>query len=193
MNCKVKNCQFTKKRFHPKFSLCDAHYQRLYRHNDAYAKSQKDYRNSIEEDNIVKIPIGLDCKQYAIVDKEYRYLDKYKWYLDNGYARGFINKRKVYLHQIILSTNSKAEVVDHINRNKLDNRLDNIRLTTQSQNMFNSSIRKDNKSGHKGISWDKSKSKWKVSIGNNFVGRFQSFDKAIIVRRNIEKEVAVYV
>ena len=41
--------------------------------------------------------------------------------------------------------------LDHINRDKLDNRISNLRLANDSQNNFNMPLRKDNSSGHRGV------------------------------------------
>ena len=66
--------------------------------------------------------------------------------------------------------------IDHINRNGHDNRIDNLRECTISQNNSNQGVRKDTKSGYKGVVWDKQHNKWRARIiANNkttFLGRF---------------------
>jgi hypothetical protein len=54
--------------------------------------------------------------------------------------------------------------IDHINGIKDDNRILNLRECTQQTNNYNSSIRKDNKSGIKGITFDKKSNKWRANI-----------------------------
>lgn len=146
-------------------------------------------RFAIIDGYIAKIPLGKNAKDgYTIVDKEYSFLEKHLWYLDHGYARTMINGKLFYLHRLIIPNLQVKQVVDHINRNTLDNRRVNIRATNQTQNLFNGKLRKDNTSGYKGISWDRTRRKWKVGIKNRNIGRFSTLEEALITRRNLEKE-----
>ncbi len=58
-------------------------------------------------------------------------------------------------------------VIDHINGDKKDNRICNLRSCTQSENLLNQSIRVNNSSGAKGVSWHKQSRSWKVTIPIN--------------------------
>jgi hypothetical protein len=73
--------------------------------------------------------------------------------------------------------------LDHINQIKNDNRICNLRMVTQSQNM-------QNLSGIKGISWDKSRAKWcariKVMYKTIYLGRFTNKDDAVAARKAAE-------
>jgi len=71
--------------------------------------------------------------------------------------------RFVYLHREIVGAN-KAQYVDHINRDTLDNRRENLRLVTNSQNGMNQRRNSSNTSGVKGVSWNKRAQKWSVYI-----------------------------
>jgi hypothetical protein len=57
-------------------------------------------------------------------------------------------------------------VIDHINRNGLDNRRANLRLATVAQNAWNSKKRKS-RSGYKGVCYDKAKRRWRAAIVNH--------------------------
>jgi hypothetical protein len=57
--------------------------------------------------------------------------------------------------------------IDHINRNRSDNRICNLQEATQKQNHENISLRKDNTSGYRGVHWDKTLKKWIAAIQNN--------------------------
>ena len=57
--------------------------------------------------------------------------------------------------------------VDHINGNKLDNRLQNLRLATNSQNQQNRPAPKNNTSGYRGVTWHKQANKWMARLCHN--------------------------
>ena len=58
------------------------------------------------------------------------------WHIHCGYARGFVNGKKVYMHRHILGLD-KSEICDHINGNRLDNRRENLRLVDKQRNARN--------------------------------------------------------
>lgn len=57
--------------------------------------------------------------------------------------------------------------IDHINRVRDDNRICNLREATYTQNLLNTSLRLDNKSGYKGVSWHKGAKKWRATAKEN--------------------------
>lgn len=65
----------------------------------------------------------------------------------------------VYIHGVW-----PIEELDHKNINGRDNRICNLREATVSQNKANYKKRKDNKSGYKGVGWQKSQKKWRARI-----------------------------
>jgi hypothetical protein len=52
----------------------------------------------------------------------------------------------------------------HINRNKLDNRIENLRLVTCSENAWNTELRSDNTSGLRGIRWNEKYKRWSIHL-----------------------------
>lgn len=89
-----------------------------------------------------------------------------KWFIgvrESGikYLSTSINGIEIYFHKLITNVKEGLEV-DHINGNGLDNRRQNIRTCTHSQNMMNKKIYKNNRSGYKGVYRDKGK--WRVQL-----------------------------
>lgn len=76
--------------------------------------------------------------------------------------------------------------IDHINRDRLDNRICNLRKANLSQNTFNAGLRSNNKSGHPGVYWDKQLKHWRVQIrqdGRNVhIGLYKDRLEAIAAR-----------
>lgn len=72
--------------------------------------------------------------------------------------------------------------LDHIDRDSLNNRIENLREADDTQQEANKSIRSDNKSGYKGVFWNSQKRKWHAKICKNKVhhdlGRFDSPEDA---------------
>ncbi|PGU35172.1 HNH endonuclease [Bacillus thuringiensis] len=100
------------------------------------------------------------------------------------YAYGWNPKTKkhIKLHRLLMK-NPKGLVVDHINRSTLDNRKNNLRIVTQRENIHNQkNLSKVNKSGVKGVSWDKFHGKWRAQISVNKrvinLGRFSDIKEA---------------
>lgn len=68
--------------------------------------------------------------------------------------------------------------IDHINLDRADNRIANLRDCTQSQNMGNRRPQGNNTSGFKGVSYSKASKKWKASIQRKHLGLFDTPEKA---------------
>ena len=80
--------------------------------------------------------------------------------LQSGYVS---NGKHKYLHRLIMNPPDNM-CVDHINGNKIDNRKSNLRICTNQQNQMNRGKKKNNKSGFKGVWFDKSKNKYRTQI-----------------------------
>lgn len=83
--------------------------------------------------------------------------------------------------------------IDHINRDRDDNRFSNLREVSRSVNLHNSKRRCNNTSGHKGVSYDKTKSKWHAYIHKDGkrtnIGFFESKDDAVAARLDVERSL----
>lgn len=135
--------------------------------------------------------IRLTQNKFALVDDEdFERLNQYKWYFSNGYAKhdsgGRKNRTRLYMHRMALKAEPGQEV-DHINRNKLDNRKSNLRFVTHYQNSINVFIRRDNKSGHTGVFLNPKTKKHRAYIDRMNLGEFKSFNEAVLARKEAEQ------
>lgn len=116
--------------------------------------------------------IILNKEKCVLVDNKYFDLvSKYRWYIHNGYAltdNMVDGKRtRTRMHRMIFG-NKVGKYTDHKNGNKLDNRLQNLRICTNAQNMRNIPAKKQNTSGFKGVTWQKDCLRWKAQIKFNY-------------------------
>lgn len=117
-----------------------------------------------------KIP--LSDGRYALVDgDDFDFLSQYKWhYNKNGYAlrnqRVAKNKYSaVYMHRFICGLSpGDGKIVDHKNGNGLDNRRQNLRVCTKTQNQQNQKPRHTKVSRFKGVGFYKRDQKWRARI-----------------------------
>ena len=131
------------------------------------------------------IPLSgeVGAGKFIIVDdQDYDYLSQQKWHWSHGYAiqniyipGGNRARKKLYIHHLILVTNG---MIDHINGDKLDNRRSNLRECTFSQNVGNTGLRKNNKSGFKGVHWSKKDKKWRAVFRRDGLGLFDDLNEA---------------
>ena len=114
------------------------------------------------------IPL-IDGKRHVKVDDIwYPVLAQWRWWNSNGYAasslglqmadRGY---RVVLMHRYIMAP-GKTYVVDHINRNRLDNRTSNLRIATAAENNLNSGPRGGKR--YKGVQYDKKRHLYIASV-----------------------------
>lgn len=87
----------------------------------------------------------------------------------SGYVRTTLNGKRYSIHRIVylMQHGYMPKEIDHINGNKSDNRIENLREVSRSENNVNRGSFKQNKSGYKNVSWHKLESKWQVQLKIN--------------------------
>jgi len=116
---------------------------------------------------------------------------------DNG--RGYlvtgINGKTYKVHRVIFLMHKGylPKTLDHINGDRSDNRLENLRAVTRSQNQHNRKLNKNNTSGFKGVSWDTRRKTWRAYIcleGKRiYLGLFKTPEEADAVVRKAREEL----
>ena len=147
--------------------------------------------------------IKLRQGNFALIDDEdYELIAKWKWWVDkDGYARRWTPQVKwkrtsILMHREILGLGKQDQLfIDHINRNKLDNRRLNLRIATKSQNAINKIKNKNNTSGFNGVvyhSAEKRIKRWRAQITINgkqkYLGRYLTKKEAFRARKEAELE-----
>lgn len=129
--------------------------------------------------------------KFAIVDDEdYEYLNSYIWCMRaREYVFSSIEGKIVYLHRLVLKVTDREVMVDHWNRNRLDNQKHNLRQCTNSQNQANTKSWRG--LPHKGVYLIKGR--WMARImyqgKRYFLGYFINKQDAIDVYNEKSKEL----
>ncbi len=119
----------------------------------------------------------------------------------DGYTTMALTNKRFAAHRICWALYHQQapdvySVVDHLNGTRSDNRIVNLRLTTQSENIINAKLQRNSTSGFRGVSWCKSRNSWEVSINHNrnrhYLGRFATLEEAITARLQAEKDLNVF-
>lgn len=93
-----------------------------------------------------------------------------------GYRRIRVKDVMWYAHRIAwymqTGEDPRAFTIDHINRDRSDNRICNLRLATRPQQNLNTAVHSDNTSGFRGVTFHKQNKRWQARLGIN--GKFKS-------------------
>jgi hypothetical protein len=155
--------------------------------------------STFEGSPILKIP--LTHKHYSIIDKcDGDLVRPYTWWLfiphkvtERRYAAARVGEKKKLLHSLIMNT-PKGMEVDHINRNGLDNRRCNLRLSDRSDNNLNARKRITTRGGQSPVSKYKGVSIYYKKIDGSIVWITKLYYKGICLIKKIsdsEKEAAL--
>ena len=146
---------------------------------------QPEVRKNAETAKLIPLTGVRGKGKHAIVDSEdYPYFSKHKWYcIWSGYPSTTTWERKTNVHHVMhrmIMKAKKGQFVDHINRNKLDNRKSNLRFCNIKQSARNIGPR--NKWGYKGVSLIKKTKMWRAAIKVNYknihLGHYQNVIEA---------------
>lgn len=109
-----------------------------------------------------------------------------------GYSWVNFRQKQYRIHRIIwmIVHGEIPDQIDHINGNRSDNRLSNLRNVTKHQNSLNHRLRPDNKSGCPGVNWHAKGRRWIAQIRDSgryvYLGSFSELGNAIKARKDAE-------
>jgi len=113
-------------------------------------------------------PVGHRCKGHL-------------WFRFNG---DFLAVHRV-IYEMFNGKIPEGCEIDHINRIKDDNNIENLRAVTHQVNMQNVHPRRNSKSGIRNVCWDKSRNRWKVEVKvggmTKYIGRYSDLELAELV------------
>ncbi len=120
--------------------------------------------------------------------------DKAGWLDKNAtHLRVLYKGKKVMVHRIVylMHHGHLPECVDHVDRNPLNNKIENLREATKSQNSCNKKVRSDSGTGIKNVTYYRPSGKWRVAIAVNgkrkHIGYFADMEQAKIAAENAGK------
>jgi hypothetical protein len=156
--CSVPNCNLK----YYGLGYCNKHLYHIKKHGKILERTIFTPNEFIIKENHAEIVLyDKKCEEVgrALIDLEdVEKCRKYKWHLsDTGYA---LRGTRLKLHHLIVD----FKPVDHKNRNKLDNRKENLRKANKSQNMRNIYSHKDSVSKYKGVSLYGKNKRWRARI-----------------------------
>lgn len=149
--------------------------------------------------DICKINISNNI---VLIDKDdYKFVKDYVWRVMGGYVYTGHKKESnlISMHRLVMEKNGFTiednKQIDHVNRNKTDNRKSNLKIVTASENLQNRGRFRNNTSGTKGVTYVGGY--WRATIGydnkKHTVGNYKTKDEAINARVNAENNVFEYV
>ena len=103
---------------------------------------------------------------------------------NTGYVEARVNGKTTPFHHLVIDCES-GMVRDHKNRNKMDNRKENLRVVTYSEN--NSNRHYKNKTGYRGVSKNGSGFSARVFINgeNKYLGTYRTIEEAVKARKEV--------
>ena len=120
--------------------------------------------------------------------------------IGGGYILVSIRNKQYLAHRVIwkMFYDELPETIDHVNGDRADNRLENLRAATKAENLRNAFLRKNNTSGVKGVSWRKDANKWRGYVSLNgkqhlaglFTDKNECIEAVKILRIQLHEEFA---
>lgn len=161
-------------------------------HKEIVVKQSKKY-NTYDLSGDYGIGYTSNGEKFYFDLDDYDKIKDYCWFNTKGYICALCENKRTLMHRLITNCPDNM-VVDHIGgeETRSDNRKQNLRICTISQNNMNRKITNRNTSGVVGVVWDKNKKKWEAIIRINkkqiHLGLFDNFKDAVATRKQAEEK-----
>ena len=130
-----------------------------------------------------------DNEEFYFDLEDYDKIKDYYWSANtDGYMYSTCDDEYILMHRLIIDENNPEMQVDHFNRNRKDNRKENLKSVTPQHNNWNRGMNQNNKSGVTGVRWNKKAEKWIAYIMRKHLGTFNSFEDAVKARKRAEQK-----
>lgn len=191
--CSVPNCN----KPHEAKGYCHTHYCQFKKYGKI-RRTQKSKNEIIQYEDYAEIILynrsSEEVARTQISLESIPLVKDIKWrLLKTKYVEGNKDGKFIRLNRFLLNVTDRKIEVDHIDGNPLNNRLDNLRVCSRSQNAMNTRTRTDNTSGCRGVTLDKRANKWVAYITvdgkTTYLGNYTDKDEAIRVRLKAEQEL----
>lgn len=170
---------------------CNKHYQSVHKYGHPFGSQRKRTCQFILDGKTLKI---LTAKGDVILadSSDYDVLSHHSWCVSKtGYAVARIKGKVVKMHRFLVSECDENHEIDHMNRNRLDNRRENLRICTRGENAKNLGPKIGNKLRQVGIRKNEN-GRYVVRITSDrmyhHIGNFTSLEEAVDARIKAEKK-----
>lgn len=183
-------------------SYCRKHYLQLYKHGKIIDRTIYDKNKITVTNETANMELyDKDGNISGVTTFDSKFVDKvsqYKWYIRYSgsknhklpYVMGTINGKKIFLHRFLLECGEQNKI-DHIDRNTMNNKLENLRECTSAENSRNR-IYKSSNGKHPGVYQQYENGNWTARICYNYktihLGTFSSYEEALKARIKAEQE-----
>lgn len=140
----------------------------------------------------VRVYFNNSSDSFLCDEDDWSQLRRYSWCKSvNGYAVARVQGKTKTFHSLVMCRTPEL-VIDHISRDKLDNRKGNLRIVPQAVNCINKDTFSKNTSGMIGVYFHKPSGRWRALLSMNgkqiSLGYYDDFESAAIARREGERK-----
>ncbi len=126
--------------------------------------------------------------EIKISPEDLEYFNELAWRVNPS---GYVQFSEWFLHKCIairMGLDIEGKLIDHKDRDTLNNQRENLRVATHTQNMANRGIASNNTSGYKGVTLNKRTGKWAARVGKDHLGAYSTAEEAAQIYNNAARE-----